>query len=95
MMENGKPLPKAGVFAEGGALIAADRIAARLQGAIPEARFEGHGGCFVEVGSGKAAMIRGEFLAPGGPQAELTAPSAAFAAEKAEFERERLARWFD
>ena len=94
LMENGKPLPKAGVFAEGGGLIAADRIAAHLRGEPQSARYEGHGGCFLEIGGGQAVMIRGQFLAPAGPQAELTAPSKAFVEEKWEFERSRLEGWF-
>jgi sulfide:quinone oxidoreductase len=93
-MENGNPLPKAGVFAEGGGLVAADRIVQRLRGEAPTARFTGDGGCFLEVGGGQAVMIRGRFLAPSGPEAELTAPSAAFVEEKWAFERERLEGWF-
>jgi sulfide:quinone oxidoreductase len=94
LMDNGKPLPKAGVFAEGGALVAADRIAAGLRGEAPSARYEGHGGCYLEVGGGEAAMIRGHFLAPGGPQAELTSPTTGFVEDKWEFERSRLQGWF-
>jgi sulfide:quinone oxidoreductase len=94
LMENGNPLPKAGVFAEGGGIVAADRIASRLKGETPTARYDGDGGCFLEIGGGQAVMIRGRFLGPSGPQAELTAPSEGFVAEKWAFERTRLEGWF-
>ena len=94
LMENGNPIPKAGVFAEGGGLIAAERIAAQILGQEPTARYEGHGGCFLEVGDGKAVMVQGQFLAPEKPNVELTAPSTQHMDDKWAFERTRLKEWF-
>ncbi len=95
MMANGKPLPKAGVFAEGQAKIVARRIAATLEGKEPKALYEGVGGCFLEVGGGKAVMVEGEFLASSGPQVRLTKAKKSLFERKKEFERNRLESWFD
>lgn len=93
-MATGQPLPKAGAFAESEGIVAAERIAARLQGRGTDASFEGEGACFLEVGSGEAMMVRGRFLAEPAPDVELTAPSKEFLAAKEEFERSRLDAWF-
>jgi sulfide:quinone oxidoreductase len=95
MMANGKPLPKAGVFAEGQAKIVASRIAATLEGKEPKALYEGVGGCFLEVGGGKAVMVEGEFLASSGPQVRLTKAKKSLYERKKKFERKRLESWFD
>ncbi|MFQ5557268.1 MAG: NAD(P)/FAD-dependent oxidoreductase [Acidimicrobiales bacterium] len=63
----GKVLPKAGVFAHGEAEVVADRIAADLGGAAPDATFDGTGSCFVELGNGHAAYATGEFYPDDGP----------------------------
>ncbi len=94
-MGNGQPLPKAGVFAEGEGLTVADRLAAILTGRPPTAVYEGHGGCFLEVGDGKAVMVEGHFLAPDGPLVRLTPASEAYMDDKWAFETSRLSGWFD
>lgn len=93
-MANGKPLPKAGVFAQGQAETVAARIMARLAGREPEATFSGQGGCFLEIGGGQAIKVEGDFLAQPAPQVSITEPSEALLEAKREFERERLAAWF-
>lgn len=93
-MANGNPIPKAGAFAEGEGIVVADRIAARLEGKEPEATFAGEGACFLEVGSGEAMMVRGNFLAEPAPAVELTRPSKEFLEEKHRFEAARLDAWF-
>jgi sulfide:quinone oxidoreductase len=93
-MPNGKPLPKAGVFAEAMGRAAADNLLAALAGRAPEARFAGQGGCFLETGPGEAMMVTGDFLADGGPHVRLTEPSRAYYDEKHAFESERLGTWF-
>jgi sulfide:quinone oxidoreductase len=93
-MPNGKPLPKAGVFAEAMGRAAADNLLAALAGRAPEARFAGQGGCFLETGPGEAMMVTGDFLADGGPHVRLTEPSRAHYDEKRAFEAERLSAWF-
>ena len=93
-MANGKPVPKAGVFAEAEGKIAAQRIAATLKGQESAATFEGRGGCFLEVGRGEAMMVEGEFLASPAPQVRLSGPSRHFLEQKRAFESERLTSWF-
>jgi sulfide:quinone oxidoreductase len=88
------PLPKAGVFAEGQGKVVAAAIAARVAGAAPPDSFDGYGYCFLEMGDGVARLVRGHFLAEGGPQVELAMPGPEHAQAKEQFERERLDRWF-
>lgn len=72
---DGKNLPKAGVFAQGEAEIAAQAVARHLGYAAPEPWFSGNGWCYVEVGDGMAAYGSGNFLAEPGPKVELSPPS--------------------
>ncbi len=94
LMANGKPLPKAGVFAEGAGQVVAERIAAVLAGQAPTATFSGEGGCFLEVGDGEAVMVQGNFLAEPKPTVTITQQSSALLDEKRAFETARLASWF-
>jgi sulfide:quinone oxidoreductase len=93
-MSNGKPLPKAGVFAEAMGETAADRIAATFTEQEPEATFSGEGGCYLEVGSGQAMMVKGHFLAVPEPEIALTEASSQNLEEKHSFESGRLKTWF-
>jgi sulfide:quinone oxidoreductase len=93
-MANGKPLPKAGVFAEAMGETVADRIAASLAGQEPEATFKGEGGCYLEVGAGQAMMVKGQFLAEPEPEVILTEASPKYLEEKRSFETQRLQTWF-
>lgn len=94
LMANGKPLPKAGVFAEAMGQVVAERIAATLAGESPQAVFAGEGGCYLEVGEGAAMMVQGRFLAAPAPEVTLTEPSRQYLEEKRAFEAERLQAWF-
>jgi sulfide:quinone oxidoreductase len=93
-LANGKPLPKAGVFAEAMGEAVADRIAAVFNGEEPEATFKGEGGCYLEVGGGKAMMVQGSFLAEPEPEVTLTEATAGYLEEKRSFETQRLLEWF-
>lgn len=93
-MANGKPMPKAGVFAEAMGVVAAERIAARLAGNEPTATFSGEGGCYLEVGNGQAMLVTGNFLAEPRPDVQLTDPSEDQFRQKQEFEASRLREWF-
>lgn len=93
-LANGKPLPKAGVFAEAGGRVVAERIAAKLAGKLPSASFAGEGSCFLEVGGGKAMMVSGNFLAEPAPDVSLLEASEEHYRAKLEFERSRLEAWF-
>jgi sulfide:quinone oxidoreductase len=93
-MAYGKPLPKAGVFAEAMGEVVADRIAAQFAGEEPQATFAGEGGCYLEVGGGQAMMVQGHFLAEPEPEVVLTEASPENLEEKRAFESQRLHRWF-
>ena len=94
MLANGKPLPKAGLFAEQMGEIVAERIASGFSGEEPTATFKGEGGCYLEVGGGQAMMVRGNFLAEPEPEVMLTEASAELLNEKRSFETQRLVEWF-
>lgn len=92
-LPNGKPLPKAAIFAEAEAAVAAHQIARYLGYDSPDTRFTGLGACYVEIGGALAAKGEGEFLASPAPRVSLHGPSADFHAEKQQQERQWLARW--
>jgi sulfide:quinone oxidoreductase len=92
-LSNGGALPKAGVFAQAEGEVVAARVADRLAGREPSARFSGEGMCFLETGRGKASAVQGRFLSDP-PEVELTtATEDGFAAKRA-FESDRLEAWF-
>lgn len=93
-LATGKPLPKAGVFAEAHGLVVAERISAKLLGAEPEAVYDGSGFCFLEVGKGKAMKVHGDFLAEPRPAVQLAEPAEAHFQAKLDLERTRLHDWF-
>ena len=92
-MPGGLMLPKAGVFAERQGQVVARNITAMVEGRPPEARFDGRGYCFLELGEGQASMIEGAFLADP-PDITVLKPAPEHLAAKVAFERERLERWF-
>ena len=94
MLANGKPLPKAGLFAEQMGETVAERIASGFVREEPAATFKGAGGCYLEVGGGKAMMVRGNFLAEPEPEVMLTEATTDFLNEKRSFETQRLLEWF-
>jgi sulfide:quinone oxidoreductase len=87
--------PKAGVFAEGAARVAADHLVARIAGAPAPPGYDGKGSCYMEFGDERVARIDVDFFStPGHPTGTFTAPSQETAAEKAEWAASRRARWF-
>jgi sulfide:quinone oxidoreductase len=85
--------PRAGVFAEGHAAIAAEHIAALVHGTTSSAQYGGHGICYLDFGAAEVAMVDVTFF--GDRRAgELRGPSKALAAEKVEFGSSRIKRWF-
>jgi len=94
-MANGKPLPKAGIFAEAMGETVAERIVSTFKGQEPEAVFKGEGGCYLEVGAGQAMMVKGQFLAEPEPEVMLTEASTKYLEEKKSFETQRLQTWFE
>ena len=85
--------PRAGVFAEGHAAIAAEHIAARIRGGTSSAQYGGRGICYLEFGAGAVALVDVTFF---GDQrsGELIGPSPELAADKAQFGASRIKRWF-
>jgi sulfide:quinone oxidoreductase len=85
--------PRAGVFAEGHAEVAAEHIAARIRGETSDARYGGRGVCYLEFGDGRLAMVDVTFL---GDQriGRLIGPSESLVAEKAELGSSRVRGWF-
>lgn len=90
----GKPLPKAGVFAHGEAEVVAQNIAHAITGKGTSQTFDGHGGCFIEAGGGKAGFGRGNFYAEPTPQVNLHDVGRRWHAGKVLFEKDWLRRWF-
>jgi sulfide:quinone oxidoreductase len=89
----GKPLPRAGVFAHGQALVVADNIADVIKGRTTAARFDGHGGCFIETGFGKAGYGSGDFYAEPSPAVTVRRPSRRMHFGKVAFEQNVMRRW--
>jgi sulfide:quinone oxidoreductase len=92
-LTNGKPLPKASVFAKGEAEAVAAGVARHLGYQAPEPFFDGHGYCYIELGSGVAAKGEGNFLEASGPAVELAEPSPAFHREKEQEEQDWIRQW--
>ena len=92
-LDQGKFLPKAGVFAEAQAKVVARRIAGDLLGRGPEPMFDGKGSCFVEMGDGVTAFATGDFYAKGAPAVSLRRPGRRWHLAKVLFEQYWLRRW--
>jgi sulfide:quinone oxidoreductase len=86
--------PKAGVFAEGQAAVAADGISAVIRGAGESSRYDGRGICYLEFGHDQVAKVDVTFTSGQAPKGSLEGPSPALAADKAEFGTSRIRRWF-
>jgi sulfide:quinone oxidoreductase len=73
-LSNGKPLPKAGVFAHAEAKVVAQNIAAAILKTKSSMKFNGFGSCWIETGNGIAAFATGNFYAEPEPLVELRRP---------------------
>lgn len=89
----GKPLPKAGVFAEREAKVVAHNIIRDITGEGETESFDGHGECFVETGGGKAGFGRGNFYAEPTPQVALHPEGRRWHIGKLLFEKNWLRRF--
>jgi len=87
-------VPKAGAFAEDAASTVAADILRTIQGQGQVEPFEAQGACYFEFGEGKVAQIAANFLGGPTPDLALEGPSLEFRADKEEFERSRIERWF-
>jgi sulfide:quinone oxidoreductase len=86
--------PKAGVFSEGQATVAADRIAEIVRGGPGSAEYDGRGMCYLEFGNDEVARVDVTFAAGQAPSGTYEAPSVVLAADKEEFGSSRIRRWF-
>lgn len=93
-LSSGLPLPKAGVIADLEGTRVAAAIAAELTGGAEPDPFGGAASCYVEMGTEIAARLDVSFFAEPAPEISFVEPSAERAAEKRQFESERLTRWF-
>ena len=87
------PPPKAGIFAEAEARVAARNIAAEIDGGVGD-RFDGTGYCFLEFPGQRASALEGHFFAQP-PEVRLAEPDAETFARKQAFETDRLRDWLD
>jgi sulfide:quinone oxidoreductase len=85
--------PRAGVFAEGHAAVAAEHISALIRGTESSAQYGGRGVCYVEFGDDQVAKVDITFF---GDQrsGEIEGPGEELVAEKADFGSSRIRRWF-
>src|SRR5438105_2711252 len=86
--------PKAGVFAEGAARIAAESIIAELKGTEAPTRYKGDRACYVEFGADRVGRVDVDFFSGPSPSGSFLDPSPEVAAEKEEFGASRRRRWF-
>ena len=93
-LANGKPLPKAGVFAHGQAEAVARNIVAGITRSGKPAEFNGDGYCIVETGYGQAVLGAGNFYTEPDPVVALKPPSRFSHLGKVAFEKYWLWRWF-
>jgi sulfide:quinone oxidoreductase len=87
--------PKAGVFAERQGAIVAERIAALVRAGADGPEYDGVGTCYLEFGQGEVAKVTVTFHPGEPPTGTYENPSAALAADKADFSTSRIRRWFD
>jgi len=87
-------VPKAGVFAEGAARVAAKGILAQLRGDPPPAPYDGVGTCYIEFGGDRIGAVTVDFRSGPRPTGVFAVPSAELRAEKERFGSDRRARWF-
>lgn len=86
--------PKAGVFAEGAAKIAAASIIATFNGKENDAAYTGAGSCYIEFGTGKVARVDVDFFSGPKPFGVHQEATETIAADKEYFGSSRKTRWF-
>jgi len=86
--------PKAGVFAEGAAKVAAKTIIAELEKGDEPTPYKGDGICYVEFGDGRVGKVNVDFFSGPSPFGSYTEASADLVADKQYFGSSREERWF-
>lgn len=87
-------LPKAGVFAHKQAEVLAHNLAVEITGKGKVESFDGFGGCFIELGDGRAGYGEGNFYDPQAPAVVLRPPARRWHWAKEFIEKYWLWRWF-
>lgn len=87
-------VPKAGVFAEGAARVAAASLLARIASGEQPDPYDGRGSCYIEFGAGRVGRVDVDFLSGPKPTGSFHEPSLELGAEKEHFGSSRSARWF-
>jgi sulfide:quinone oxidoreductase len=86
--------PKAGVFAEGAAKIAAESILAAFYGKDRHPVYTGAGSCYIEFGKGAVGRVDVDFFSGPKPVGIHHEASEALAVDKVHFGSSRKSRWF-
>jgi sulfide:quinone oxidoreductase len=87
-------LPKAGIFAEGQAKVVSQEIIDEItKGSRHNAKFDGKGFCFMEIGGKKAGYLAADFYNENGPNTRLEPPTEESYTKKLDFERTRINEW--
>ncbi|MBI2135478.1 NAD(P)/FAD-dependent oxidoreductase [Candidatus Woesearchaeota archaeon] len=94
ILDSGKPLPKAGVFAHFEAEVVAENLAAEINGMAPTKTYDGKAYCFLELGYGKAGFASGNFYAKPVPLVKMKKPGRIWHLGKVLFEKYWLWKWF-
>lgn len=90
----GKPLPKAGVFAHYQAETVANNIAVEINDTGELKKFSGDGMCFIELGNSKAGFAKGNFYTEPMPKIKMFMPGYHWHIGKILFEKRFLSKWF-
>ena len=93
-LKMGKPLPKAGVFAENQARVVAHNLIHDWTKKGEKESFNGFGECFIEIGDHRAGMGSGNFFAEPTPQVKIRPPGLRWHLAKVWFEKYWLQKWF-
>lgn len=91
---NGVGTPKAGVFAEGAAKVAAASIIAEFEHGEQPSPYKGDGTCYIEFGNGKVGKVDVDFFSGPAPFGTYTSASFDLVLDKQFFGSSRSARWF-
>ena len=87
--------PKAGVFAEGAAKVAAASIIAEIENGRQPSPYQGNGTCYIEFGDGKVGKVNVDFFSGPAPFGTYTEATEELVADKEYFGSSRTERWFD
>jgi len=86
--------PKAGVFAEGAAKVAAASIIADFESGEQPSAYKGNGTCYIEFGDGQVGKVEVDFFTGPSPFGTYTEASVDLVADKQYFGSSRKSRWF-